>query len=285
MLPLQPYHEGSYPPGPKFPQLGDDTIGGYLNAHAALAEKRRNMVPYHIGRLAQDGLVPLNALPSQVPASPHNPEDQATQAFDGFDRPPPSAPPPAAEPVFEDAKSDDELAELHRPHPPASTLGNTFMNGANSTLANMGAGVVHGITYVAGVGTAAAAKGLVRGLGHLATGVNPLSVASDDEEELVPDKLVRAYPKAKAQSRSSGSHEKPSPHPWPAPFVDAAPYNGTGPHEIYIGSSEEEAPGPAAAARRRRPRNSVRKSDLEYARQTLGGMGTGINDPRGRRNP
>jgi len=134
MLPLQPYHEGSYPPGPKFPQFGDDAIGGYLNAHAALAEKRRNMVPYHIGRLAQDGSVPLNALPSQVPASPHNPEDQATQAFDH----PPPPPPPAPELVFEDAKSDDELAELHRPHPPASTLGNTFMNGANSTLANRG---------------------------------------------------------------------------------------------------------------------------------------------------
>ena len=224
--------------------------------------------------------MPLNALPSQVPASPHNPEDQATQAFD---HPPPPPPPPAAEPVFEDAKSDDELAELHRPHPPASTLGNTFMNGANSTLANMGAGVVHGITYVAGVGTAAAAKGLVRGLGHLATGVNPLSVASDDEEELVPDKPVRAYPKAKAQSRSSGSHDKPSPHPWPAPFVDPAPHNGTGPHEIYIGSSEEEAPGPAAAARRRRPRNSVRKSDLELANETLGGLGQNSYG-RGRRN-
>ena len=126
MLPLQPYHEGSYPPGPKFPQFGDDAIGGYLNAHAALAEKRRNMVPYHIGRLAQDGFVPLNALPSQVPASPHNPEDQATQAFDH-----PS--PPAAEPIFEDPQSDNELVELHRPHPPASSLGNTFMNGANST--------------------------------------------------------------------------------------------------------------------------------------------------------
>jgi len=274
MLPLQPYHEGSYPPGRKFPQFGDDAIGGYLNAHAALAEKRRNMVPYHIGRLAQDGFVPLNALPSQVPESPANPEDQATQAFD---RPPP----PAPEPVFEDAKSDNELAELHRPHPPASTLGNTFMNGANSTLANMGAGVVHGITYVAGVGTAAAAKGLVRGLGHLATGVNPLSVASDDEEELVPDKPVRAYPKAKAQSRSSGSHEKPSPHPWPAPFVDPARYNGTGPHEIYIGSSEEEAPGPAAAARR--PRNPVSKSAAKLANETLGGLGQN-NYGRGRRN-
>ena len=126
----------------------------------------------------------------------------------------------------------------------------------------------------AGVGTAAAAKGLVRGLGHLATGVNPLSVASDDEEELVPDKPARAYPKAKAQSRSSGSHEKPSPHPWPAPFVDAASYNGTGVHEIYIGS-DEEAPA-------RRHRNSVRKSDVELARQTLGGLGQ--NFGRGRRN-
>ena len=58
MLPVQPYREGSYPPGTKFPQFGDDVIGGYLNAHAALAEKRRNMVPFHIGRLQQDGLVP-----------------------------------------------------------------------------------------------------------------------------------------------------------------------------------------------------------------------------------
>ena len=68
MLPVQPYHEGSYPPGAKFPQFGDDVIGGYLNAHAALAEKRRNMVPFHIGRLQQDGLVPLNHMETQTPA-------------------------------------------------------------------------------------------------------------------------------------------------------------------------------------------------------------------------
>ena len=76
MLPVQPYHEGSYPPGARFPQFGDDMVGGYLNAHAALAAKRRNLVPYHIGRLAEDGFVPLNPLPSQVPASPANPEDR-----------------------------------------------------------------------------------------------------------------------------------------------------------------------------------------------------------------
>jgi hypothetical protein len=269
MLPVQPYHEGSYPPGAKFPQFGDDVIGGYLNAHAALAEKRRNMMPFHIGRLAQDGFLPLNHLPSQVPAAPANPEDQATRAFD---RPPP----PAAEPVFEDPQSDNE-AQVHAP--PSGGLGSTFMQGANSTLANMGAGVVHGITYVAGVGTAAAAKGIVRGLGHLATGVNPASVASDDEEEMIPDKPARAYPKAKAQSRSSGSRESPSPYPYPAQPFDVGPYNGTGAHAITI-SSDEEAPGPAAAAAR--PRNPVRRSDVELARQTLGGLGQ--NFGRGHRN-
>ena len=101
----------------------------------------------------------------------------------------------------------------------------------------------------------------------------------------MPDKKelkIQYFPKAQAQSRSSGSHEKPSPHPWPAPFVDAAPYNRTGPHEIYIGSSEEEeAPGPAAAARR--PRNSVSKSAVKLANETLGGLGQN-NYGRGRRN-
>ena len=104
--------------------------------------------------------------------------------------------------------------------------------------------------------------------------MNPNSFPSDDEEELVPDKPVKAHPKAKAQSRSSGSHESHSPYPFPAKPFDVGPYNGTGAHAISISDEEEEAPGPAAAARR--PRNSVRKSDVELARQTLGGMGTNV---------
>ena len=86
MLPVQPYHEGSYPPGAKFPQFGDDVIGGYLNAHAALAEKRRNMVPFHIGRLQEDGLVPMN-METHTPTPRRDPEGELID-----DRPP--APPP-----------------------------------------------------------------------------------------------------------------------------------------------------------------------------------------------
>jgi hypothetical protein len=258
-------------------------IGGYLDAHAALAEKLRNMMPYHIGRLAEDGFLPMNHIGTHVPATRHNPEDQATQAYD-HPSPPPPPPPSDAEPVFEDAEGGNELVEYHSPQPPASSLSNTFMNGATSTLADVSSGVAHGLTYLTAAATVGAVKGVFGGLSHYATGVNHNSIPSDDEEERVLRKKelkIHFFPRAKQQSRSSGSHEKPSPHPWPAPFVDAAPYNGTGVHEVYIGSSEEEAPGPAAAARR--PRNSVRRSDVELARQTLGGMGPDAGRGRRRR--
>ena len=80
MLPVQPYHEGSYPPGVRFPQFGDDVVGGFLNAHDALAQKRRNMVPFHIGRLAEDGFLPMHVR-SHALAPSANPEDQATEAL------------------------------------------------------------------------------------------------------------------------------------------------------------------------------------------------------------
>ena len=88
MLPVQPYHEGSYPISARFPQFGDDMISGFLNAHDALAQKRRNMVPFHIGRLAEDGFLPMNHVGSHVPASsPANQEDDATEAFAVVRRP------------------------------------------------------------------------------------------------------------------------------------------------------------------------------------------------------
>ena len=80
MLPVQPYHEGSYPLGARFPQFGDDMIGGFLNAHDALAQKRRNMVPFHIGRLAEDGFLPMHVR-SHASAPSANPENQATEAL------------------------------------------------------------------------------------------------------------------------------------------------------------------------------------------------------------
>ncbi len=285
MLPRQPYHEGqSYPPDPKFPQFGDDMIGGYLDAHAALAAKRRNMMPFHIGQLAEDGFLPLNHIGTRVPATHHNPEDQATQAYDHPSPPPP--PPSDAEPVFEDAEGGNELVEYHSPQPPASSLSNTFMNGASSTLADVSSGVAHGLTYLTAAATVGAAKGVFRGLSHFATGENPNSFPSDDEEELVPDKKdvkVHIYPKAKAQSRSRGSQESPYPYPFSSSRtpIDVAPYNGTGAYAITISDEEEEAPGPAAAARR--PRNSIRRSDVELARQALGGMGPDAGRGRRRR--
>ena len=267
MLPLQPYHEGSYPPGPKFPQLGDDTIGGYLNAHAALAEKRRNMVPYHIGRLAQDGFVPLNALPSQVPESPANPEDQATQAFDrppppahGTQEPGPISPAPEQHYIGDAGGADGEESDV----PQASRSGR-FLSGV-ARFAGNGALSLGGLLV----------KGVARGAMNavdLAAGVNHAVVPPEDRPHIEEEPV-------------QGSWFYPGPKK-PRKFVDVAPYNGTGDHAIPISSDEEEeAPGPAAAARR--PRNSVRKGDLELARQSLGGLG--LNDlnnyGRGRRrNP
>ena len=289
MLPVQPYHEGSYPPGAKFPQFGDDVIGGYLNAHAALAEKRRNMMPFHIGRLAEDGFLPMH-LRSQVPASHRDPEQDAV---DDFDRPSPPDPPqgrrmqtrtPAQqEQSFEDAESGGELALPQTTYPVASGFMNAMRSGANSTLADMTSAVAQGLTYGTTAVAVGTAKGIARGLSHYATGQNPASFPSDDEEELVPDKPSRPYPKAKAQSRSSGSHESPYPYPFTtraAPF-DVAPYNGTGAHAITISDEEEEVPGPAAAARR--PRNSVRQSDQQLARDTLAGLGPNVGRGQRRR--
>ena len=144
----------------------------------------------------------------------------------------------------------------------ASAISRGASNGANSLAASLGAGAVHAVTYIGAAGATAVVKSIANGLFHYATGVNPLSVPDDDEEE--PDQSaepLRPFPKAKAKS-------KPSPHPFPAParpFVDIRPYNGG----VFDVSSEEEAPGPAAAARRPRNRGGLANRDLKFARETL----------------
>ena len=254
-----------------FPQFGDDMIGGFLNAHEALAQKRRNMVPYHIGRLSQDGFLPMNAVSSQVPATRATPADQATQAFDN---PPPPPPPQAAEPMFEDIESGGELAQSNAQR----SIGNTFMQGAGSAAADVGAGVVHGLTYGVAAGSAAVAKGVFRGLAHFATGTNPLSVDDyDDDEELIPDEPLRVLPRAKAQSRSSGSQESMSPYPYP---FDVAPYNGTGAYAISI---NDEVEAPAAAAAAAIPRNRLAQRDTQLARDTMAGLGPNVGRGQRRR--
>ena len=121
-------------------------------------------------------------------------------------------------------------------------------------------------------GATAVVKGVANGLSHFATGVNPLSVPYNDEDEIdqSPEPL-KPLPKAKAQASSfwggsSGSQEKPKPHAFPArPFMDVRPYNGG----VFDVSSEEEAPGPAAAARRPRNRGGLANRDLRFARETV----------------
>ena len=100
----------------------------------------------------------------------------------------------------------------------------------------------------------------------------------------MPDKKdvkIHIYPKAKAQSRSSGSHERPTQYAWPARFVDAAPYNGTGAYAIPIEDEEEEAPRRRAVTGR--PRNSIRQSDVNRANETLAGMGPNVGRGHRRR--
>jgi hypothetical protein len=84
MLAAQPYHPGVYPPNDQFAQFGDDLLGHSLKAHtrAVLERKRQNFEPFHLGRLQDAGLMPLNRAPTQMPQSNPDPEMQAVQAFD-----------------------------------------------------------------------------------------------------------------------------------------------------------------------------------------------------------
>ena len=216
-----------------------------------------------------------------LPPAHRDPEDDV---MDGFDLPEPSAPPlppppsppPQGRRMMEHRQPQPERFDIgydtagdgEIPAPSsngiASAISRGASNGANSLAASLGAGAVHAVTYIGAAGATAVVKGIANGLSHYATGVNPLSVPDDDEEE--PDQSaepLRPFPKAKAQAKS-----KPSPHPFPAParpFVDIRPYNGG----VFDVSSEEEAPGAAAAARRPRNRGGLANRDLRFARETL----------------
>jgi len=223
------------------------------NIRSVLQRKNAWKQEFHIGRLQEQGMMPMHPLPSQVPASHPDPEADAVQAYDRPEH-------------YEDAIGGEEQ------HAPAQ---GGFMQGTRSNLAEAGAALFHGSTYLAGAAAGAVAKGVIRGVAHLATGVNPLTVPDAEEEEShqSPEPL-QPFAKAKAKPAqyggSSGSRDKP--HAWPArPFVDPAPYNATGAHAIFIGTdSEEEAP-PAPAAPPRRSR--LAKRDVRLAEQTLAAYG------------
>ena len=90
--------------------------------------------------------------------------------------------------------------------------------------------------------------------------------ASEDEEPETEEPLRPQAKPSRTQGGSSGSGDRPNPHPFPArPFVDAAPYNGTGAHAIDL-------TGPDAAALRP-PSRPVAQRDLRFARETLAATG------------
>ena len=255
MLTLQPYHVTRYPPpGPKWVQFGDDIVGGAVDdVRAALERKKLWKREHHLNRLQEDRMMPLGHRFEDH----RDLEEQATDAYDHL--PPPPGPPPDHAPARErnrrprpeEAEGGYDTAEEGVPETHSSSIWTSLSSGASSTLADMGAGLVHGTAYLAGAAAGAVGKGLVRGITHLATGSSAIdypdsgaAAASEAEEPL------KAYPKVKAgKSTSSGSSEKPM--PWPArPWVDPSSYNGTGAHAFYIGDDEDDRspPRPAAAA-------------------------------------
>ena len=203
------------------------------------------------------------------------------------DAPPP--PPPDHNPTRERQRRPEEpeeggydTAEEGVAPQSSHSILTSLQNGANSTLANMGAGLVHGGVWAAGAAASAVGRGVFRGVSHLATGSNPLEVEAGggDEAGSEADAPMRPYPKAKAKahpgkSMSSGSRETPM--PWPArPWVDPSSYNGTGAHAFYIGDSEDDRSPPrpaAAAAAPQRPRGRpIAQRDVRLARETLNSM-------------
>jgi hypothetical protein len=165
---------------------------------------------------------------------------------------------------------------------PSASILTSLSSGANSTLADMGAGLVHGTAYLAGAAAGAVGKGLVRGITHLATGSSSADyeVGGGEEAASEADEPMRAFPKAKARagkSMSSGSRDVPM--PWPArPWVDPSSYNGTGAHAFYIGDDDDRSPPrPAAAAAAApaapsRPSRPIAQRDVRFAQETLASL-------------
>jgi hypothetical protein len=268
MLTLQPYRPGRYPPaGPQWVQFGDDIVNGAVDdVRAVLERKKQWKREHHLTRLQDDRMMPLG----HHFASHQDPEEDAV---DGFDHPPPSAPPPPDHrPGRERARRSEEEAEggyhtageeVDVGQPSSSILG-SLSSGANSTIASMGAGLVHGTAYIAGAAAGAVGRGLARGITHLATGHNPMEVA-DDEPEI--EEPLHAYPKARAKARARHEEhyigtddEGVSRTPWPPAHAPPAPKAAAAP---------KAAP---KAAGRSGPSRPIAQRDVLLAQQTLASL-------------
>ena len=251
-------------------QFGDDIVNGAVDdVRSALERKKAWKIEYHKNRLHEEGMMPLGHRFD----SHRDPEERATDAYDR-PHPPPPAPPPDHAPARERERRPEEpdagydTAEEGSASQPSHSILGSLSTGASSTLANMGAGLVHGTAYIAGAAAGAVGKGLFRGITHLASGENPMEHGHAEEAASEAEEPLRPYPKAKARagkSMSSGSKEAPFPFP-SRPWVDPSSYNGTGAHAFYIGSDDEHAPAAAAAAAPPRPRGRpIAQRDVRHA--------------------
>jgi len=311
MLPIQPHHEGSYPPGARFPQFGDDVIGGFLNAQDALAQKRRNMVPFHIGRLQQDGLVPMN-METQTPTPHRDPEGELID-----DRPP--APPPPR------GRGRPRMREPER-EGPIIRYGESVPGAEQHYIGSEGEGAMgapdhsSGLTSAIASGLGNAALSIGAGVGRLAwRGVKAgtsaafvLAAAGNHAlipEEDRPQEPWYESPESPSPSDSPQAHRRgywfypgsvnpPSREPRsanpPPHFVDAAPWNGTGAHAITLsdddGGDEAEVglglavphnPAPVY----RPPSRPVSQRDTRFAIETMAGLGANVGRGHRRQGP
>ena len=251
------------------------------DVRAALEQKKQWKREHHLNRLQDDRMMPLG----------HRFEDhrdEEEQATDAYDRPPPPpGPPPDHAPARErerQSRREESEGGYHTSEEgvsgqPSSSILTTLSSGANSTLANMGAGLVHGGVWATGAAASMVGRGIARGISHLATGSNPMEyeVGGGEEAASEAEEPMRAYPKAKARagkSMSSGSRDAPM--PWPArAWVDPSSYNGTGAHAFYIGDDDDRSPArPAAAAAAApaapsRPSRPIAQRDVRFAQETM----------------
>ena len=274
MQPLRAYHPQKYPPlGPRWVQFGDDIMGSATDEmRAMLTRKNQWKREFHVGRLKEHGMLP--------PAH-RDPEDDV---MDGFDLPEPSAPPlpppprpPQGRRMME--RPQPEAVEIYTPQPEHFDIGHDTADESGGIEVNPPApNMLWTAAKHAGSGALSLGGLLARGVAKGAGAAIDLAIAGNHalvpEEERpqswfttaddhqVEDEPLRPFPKVKAKAKA-----KSSPHPFPAPatpFVPVEPYNGG----VFDVSSEEEAPGPAAAARRPRNRGGLANRDLKFARET-----------------
>ena len=193
--------------------------------------------------------------------------DPEEEGVDAYDRPPPGPQPdrqPARERerqrVPEEQEGGYATAEEGATTQPSSSILNTFSSGTSSTIADMGAGLVHGTAYLAGATAGAIGKGLFRGITHLATGSGPIDQGGEEAAVSEADEPLRV-PRAKARADRSA--------PSGRPFAFPASY--------YIGDDDRSPPRQAAAppapvaavAAPSRPSRPIAQRDIRLAQETM----------------